>query len=273
VLAGGVFAAIIGPQTVIFTRELFAPVMFAGSFVALVPLALITMSILWFLRIPNDTKPGDAGHDETPARPLLEIISQSRFITAMICGVGSYALMTFMMTGAPLAMVGCGFSPELATLGIQWHVMAMFAPSFFTGKLIARFGRDTITATGLVILLGCAIVASYGHRAVELLAGSGASRRRLEFRLHRRHHHGDHDLPAVGEEQGAGFSRCHPVRHRCLFVADVGQGAQRLGLGCAQQPCSGRWRLFCLWRLRRRTCWERRRRCELVSGVIPRQIS
>jgi predicted MFS family arabinose efflux permease len=165
VLAGGVFAAIIGPQTVIFTRELFDPVMFAGSFVALVPLALITMSILWFLRIPNDTKPGDAGHDETPARPLLEIISQSRFITAMICGVGSYALMTFMMTGAPLAMVGCGFSPELATLGIQWHVMAMFAPSFFTGKLIARFGRDTITATGLVILLGCAIVA---HLGIEL---------------------------------------------------------------------------------------------------------
>jgi predicted MFS family arabinose efflux permease len=165
VLAGGVFAAIIGPQTVIFTRELFDPVMFAGSFVALVPLALITMSILWFLRIPNDTKPGDAGHDETPARPLLEIISQSRFITAMICGVGSYALMTFMMTGAPLAMVGCGFSPELATLGIQWHVMAMFAPSFFTGKLIARFGRDTITAAGLVILLGCAIVA---HMGIEL---------------------------------------------------------------------------------------------------------
>jgi predicted MFS family arabinose efflux permease len=165
VLAGGVFAAIIGPQTVIFTRELFDPVMFAGSFVALVPLALITMSILWFLRIPNDTKPGDVGHDETPARPLLEIISQSRFITAMICGVGSYALMTFMMTGAPLAMVGCGFSPELATLGIQWHVMAMFAPSFFTGKLIARFGRDTITATGLVILLGCAIVA---HMGIEL---------------------------------------------------------------------------------------------------------
>jgi predicted MFS family arabinose efflux permease len=165
VLVGGVFAAIIGPQTVIFTRELFAPVMFAGSFVALVPLALITMGILWFLKIPDDTKPGDVDHDDTPARPLFEIISQPRFVTAMICGVGSYALMVFMMTGAPLAMVGCGFSPELATLGIQWHVMAMFAPSFFTGKLIARFGRDTITATGLVILLGCAIVA---HMGIEL---------------------------------------------------------------------------------------------------------
>lgn len=162
VLAGGMFAAIIGPQTVIFTRELFAPVMFAGSFAALLPLAVITMSILWFLRIPNDTRPGDVGHDETPARPLAEIISQPRFITAMICGVGSYALMTFMMTGAPLAMVGHGFSPELATLGIQWHVMAMFAPSFFTGKLIARFGRDVITAAGLLILLGCAVVAHYG---------------------------------------------------------------------------------------------------------------
>jgi hypothetical protein len=204
VLAGGVFAAIIGPQTVIFTRELFAPVMFAGSFVALVPLALITMGILWFLKIPDDTKPGDVGHDETPARPLSRSSASRAFVTAMICGVGSYALMTFMMTGAPLAMVGCGFSPELATLGIQWHVMAMFAPSFFTGKLIARFGRDTITATGLVILLGCAIVA---HMGIELWHFwlSGASGNRLELRLHRRHHHGDHDLPGVREEQGAGF--------------------------------------------------------------------
>ena len=66
------------------------------------------------------------------------------------------------MTGAPLAMVGCGFSPDEATLGISWHVMAMFAPSFFTGRLIARFGRETIVAVGLLLLIGCAIVALSG---------------------------------------------------------------------------------------------------------------
>ncbi|PWW03431.1 putative MFS family arabinose efflux permease [Hoeflea marina] len=165
VLAGGIFAAVIGPQTVIYTREFFAPVMFAGSFAAMLPLAMIAAGILFFLRIPDDTKPGDVGHDNEPARPLIEIITQRRFVTAMICGVGSYALMTFMMTGAPLAMVGCGFSADLATLGIQWHVMAMFAPSFFTGRLIARFGRDAIVATGLGILLCCAVVA---HMGIEL---------------------------------------------------------------------------------------------------------
>jgi len=162
VLAGGVFAAIIGPQTVIFTREAFTPVEFAGGFISIIPLAAIAMVVLSFLRIPRDSVVGDEDHDETPARPLLTIITQRRFITAMICGIGSYALMSFMMTGAPLAMVGCGFSPDLATIGIQWHVMAMYAPSFFTGRLIARFGRDTITGAGLLILLGCAVVAGMG---------------------------------------------------------------------------------------------------------------
>ncbi|MBW3098774.1 MFS transporter [Pseudohoeflea coraliihabitans] len=162
VLAGGVFAAIIGPQTVIYAGDLFAPISFAGAFAAIVPLAAIAAAILSFLRIPNDTVPGDVGHDDTPARPLGEIIRQRRFITAMTCAIGAYALMSFMMTGAPLAMVGCGFSPTLATLGIQWHVMAMFAPSFFTGRLIARFGRETITAAGLLILLACAVIAALG---------------------------------------------------------------------------------------------------------------
>ena len=159
VLAGGVFAAVIGPQTVIYTRELFAPISFAGSFLAILPLAALAVLILTFLKIPQDTVVGDEDHDDTPARPLLSVISQRRFITAM---VGSYALMAFMMTGAPLAMVGCGFSPNLATLGIQWHVMAMFAPSFVTGRLIRRFGRDVITGVGLLILLGCAVVAGLG---------------------------------------------------------------------------------------------------------------
>lgn len=165
VLVGGVFAAVIGPQTVIYTREAFAPVMFAGSFVALVPLAFVGVAVLSLLRIPEQgTLAADSATAE-PSRPLLQIISQRRFVTALACGVGSYALMTFMMTGAPLAMVGCGFSPDLATLGIQWHVMAMFAPSFFTGRLIARFGSEKIVATGLLILIACAVVA---HLGIEL---------------------------------------------------------------------------------------------------------
>ncbi len=161
VLGGGVFAAIVGPQTVIFTRELFAPVMFAGSFAAVIVLAAIGAVILSFLRLPKDTVADEAG-DTGPARPLGEIISQPRFIAALICGVGTYTLMAFVMTGAPLAMVGCGFTPDEATLGISWHVMAMFAPSFFTGRLISRFGKERIVATGLLLLIACAIVALSG---------------------------------------------------------------------------------------------------------------
>ncbi|WP_027143581.1 MFS transporter [Mesorhizobium sp. WSM3626] len=161
VLAGGIITAILGPQIVIFTRELFAPVMFAGSFASILPLAAVGAIILSFLRLPAraaskvDVADGDA-------RPLSEIVTKPRFVAALFCAVGSYALMSFVMTGAPLAMVGCGLSEDDATLGISWHVMAMFGPSFFTGSLIHRFGAERVVATGLLLLTGCAVVALSG---------------------------------------------------------------------------------------------------------------
>ncbi|TSE02454.1 MFS transporter [Mesorhizobium intechi] len=161
VLAGGIVTAILGPQIVIFTRELFAPVMFAGSFASILPLAAVGAIILSFLRLPAkaaskfDVSGGDA-------RPLSEIVTRPRFVAALFCAVGSYALMSFVMTGAPLAMVGCGLSEDDATLGISWHVMAMFAPSFFTGSLINRFGAERVVAVGLILLIGCAAVALSG---------------------------------------------------------------------------------------------------------------
>ncbi|RUU32930.1 MFS transporter [Mesorhizobium sp. M6A.T.Ce.TU.002.03.1.1] len=161
VLAGGIVTAILGPQIVIFTRELFAPVMFAGSFASILVLAAVGAAILSFLRIPAKAA-GKVEIDDRDARPLSEIVTRPRFVAALFCAVGSYALMSFVMTGAPLAMVGCGLSTDDATLGISWHVMAMFAPSFFTGSLIYRFGAERIVATGLVLLIGCAIVALSG---------------------------------------------------------------------------------------------------------------
>jgi len=161
VLAGGVITAILGPQIVIFTRELFVPVMFAGSFAAIPIVAAVGAIILSFLPRKALANSGLAT-DTAPARPLKEIVGQTRFIVGLICGVGSFALMVFIMTGAPLAMVGCGFSADQATLGISWHVMAMFAPSFFTGKLIGRFGVERIVACGLFILIACAVVALSG---------------------------------------------------------------------------------------------------------------
>ena len=138
-----------------------APVMFAGSFAALIAIAVVGAGVLAMLRLPKDTVTGQLDTHE-PARPLLEIVRQPRFAVALACGISTFALMSFVMTGAPLAMVGCGFTVDEATLGISWHVMAMFAPSFITGHLIARFGKETIIATGLVLLIGCGIVALSG---------------------------------------------------------------------------------------------------------------
>lgn len=160
VLAGGVFTAMLGPQVVIFTKDLLAPVMFAGAFASLVVLAGIGAIVLAQLRPrPMVEKVVEV---TSTGRPLIEIVTRPRFITALVCAVGSYALMTFVMTGAPLAMVGCGFTSDEATLGISWHVMAMFAPSFFTGRLISRFGAPTIVAIGFVLLIACGLVALSG---------------------------------------------------------------------------------------------------------------
>ncbi|HUH48339.1 MAG TPA: MFS transporter [Mycoplana sp.] len=164
ILAGGVISAVLGPQLVILTKDLFEPVLFAGAFVAMVPLSLAAIVLFLLLRLP-DTSAAAVGRAE-PTRPLAEIVLSQRFLTGMICGISSYALMTFMMTGAPLAMViGCGFSQELATLGIQWHVLAMFGPSFFTGMLIQRFGTEKVVAAGLLVLMACAAIA---HAGIEL---------------------------------------------------------------------------------------------------------
>jgi MFS family permease len=162
VLTGGILTAILGPQIVIFTRELLAPVMFAGSFASLILLAAVGAVILSFLRTGSGMASSTADGPAEAARPLGQIIRQPLFAVGLLCAVGSYALMSFVMTGAPLAMVGCGFTPDEATLGISWHVMAMFAPSYFTGRLIARFGRETVVAVGLLLLVGCGLVALSG---------------------------------------------------------------------------------------------------------------
>jgi predicted MFS family arabinose efflux permease len=162
ILAGGMVSAVLGPQLVILTKDALAPVFFAGAFIALVPTCLAAIAILALLRLP-DLRPVSGAAPIGPVRPLREIVLNQRFLTGMVCGISTYALMTFMMTGAPIAMVvGCGFSQDLATLGIQWHVLAMFAPSFFTGMLVSRYGAERVVACGLVILMLCALVAHAG---------------------------------------------------------------------------------------------------------------
>ncbi len=158
VLAGGVFGGVLGPQLVIWTKDLWLPYLFAASYVAQAATALFAGCVLIGLKIPRPP----ALHPDGHGRPLGEILRQPRFLVAVACGIASYAMMNMVMTSAPLAMVECNHSVTNATLGLQWHVIAMFAPSFVTGSLIARFGIERVVTLGFVLLLGSAAVAIAG---------------------------------------------------------------------------------------------------------------
>lgn len=158
VMTGGVLAAIIGPQTIIYTKDLFDPILFAGAFLAQSALAVFAIFILLGLKFP----PKQKTEQRQGGRPLLEIITQFRFIVAATCAAFSYALMSFVMTASPLAMVACNHSQEDAALAIQWHVLGMYVPSFFTGNLIQKYGKEKVVAIGLLLLASCSVVALMG---------------------------------------------------------------------------------------------------------------
>jgi len=166
VLAGGVVAAVLGPQVVIFSKDLLAPYTFAASYLAQAACAAAAIVVLRFIKVPRHA----AKHAE-PMRPLAEIVRQPRFIVAVACGVTAYATMNLLMTSAPLAMVGCGHSVTDATLGIQWHVLAMYGPSFFTGSLVARFGVAPITGIGLALLAVTGVVGLTGLSVAHFWTG------------------------------------------------------------------------------------------------------
>src|SRR5512141_1426931 len=146
VMAGGVFAGVLGPQLVQWTMDIWPPYLFAFSFVVQAFVALVAMAILAGVGAP---KPAAA--DLHGGRPLWTIARQPRFIAAALCGVIAYPLMNLVMTSAPLAMKMCGLSVSDSNFGIQWHIVAMYGPSFFTGSLITRFGAPKVVATGLIL--------------------------------------------------------------------------------------------------------------------------
>lgn len=159
VMIGGLAAAIIGPQLVIWTRDALPAAPFAGSFFAQAALACLALPIIAMFRTPG---PASATASGPPARPLSKIARTPQFGVAVVAGVVTYGLMSFVMTASPMAMVACGHTIGEAALGIQWHVLAMFSPSFFTGHLIARFGKPGMTAIGLVMIAASALLALAG---------------------------------------------------------------------------------------------------------------
>ncbi|MFV2052811.1 MFS transporter [Aliiroseovarius sp. YM-037] len=158
VMAGGLAAAVIGPQLVKVTDDVF-PVVFLGSYVAVIVLNIIGSALFLLLDIP---KPPAPTMDSPKGRSRLELLRTPRIAVAIICGMVSYALMNLVMTSTPLAVVGCGFEKDVAADVVTGHVLAMFAPSFFTGHLIARFGVERIVALGLIILAAAGAVALAG---------------------------------------------------------------------------------------------------------------
>lgn len=165
VMAGGVFAGVLGPQLVQWTMDVWSPYLFAFSFLVQAAVALIAMGIVAGVDMP---KPAPA--DLHGGRPLLTIVSQPRFIAAALCGIIAYPMMNLVMTSAPLAMKMCGLSVSDSNFGIQWHIAAMYGPSFFTGALIARFGAPKIVAAGLLLEAGAAGIGLSGITAMHFWA-------------------------------------------------------------------------------------------------------
>jgi MFS family permease len=158
VLAGGLASAVIGPQLVKVTSEAMV-VPFMGTYLVVMAINAFGVVLFAFLDIPT---PEPAAADAPRGRSRMELLKTPRIAVAIICAMVSYALMNLVMTSAPLAVVGCGFTRSSAADVVTGHVLAMYVPSFFTGHLIARFGVERIVALGLMILAGAGGVALAG---------------------------------------------------------------------------------------------------------------
>ncbi|WP_461473192.1 MFS transporter [Pararhodobacter sp.] len=159
VMAGGLLSAIIGPQLVKVTSDMML-VPFLGTYIGVILINLLGMTLFALLDIPRPERvQRDAPRE---GRSRSEMLRDPVIAVAIICATVSYALMNLVMTSTPLAVVGCGFDTGNAADIVTAHVLAMYAPSFFTGHLIARFGVEKIVALGLLILAGAGAVALAG---------------------------------------------------------------------------------------------------------------
>ena len=157
VMAGGLLGAVLGPNLAARTRNLFE-VPFAGAYIALAGVAILGMLALSFITVP----PLPAKKAGQQGRPLREIMRQPVFIVAAATGALSFGIMNLLMAATPIAMQMCGLPFSDAALVLEWHVIGMFAPGFFTGHLIKRFGALPIMGVGIALYLGCISVALSG---------------------------------------------------------------------------------------------------------------
>ncbi len=158
VMAGGVAAGVVGPQLVSATMNLWPPHAYAVTYLGSAAVAVLSALVLRGIKFKVHT----AGPRTGAGRSMREILRQPQFLVAMLCGVVSYMMMNFMMTSAPLAMELCGIPRLDSNFGIELHVIAMYAPSFFTGRLIGRFGASAIVLAGLALTALAALAGMSG---------------------------------------------------------------------------------------------------------------
>ncbi len=159
VMAGGLLAAIIGPQLVKLTQDALAPVPFAGAYLTVIALNAFGLLLFMALKIP---KPSPVVAGQSSGRSIGQLLRTPQIAVAIISAMVAYALMNLVMTSTPLAVVGCGFDTNQAADIVSAHVLAMYVPSFFTGYLITWFGVRKVIAAGLVILAGAGLTALNG---------------------------------------------------------------------------------------------------------------
>ena len=159
VLVGGVIAAFIGPNLANFGRSMFVDEVFAGGFVYATLLSMGIFFVLSVIKFP----PVTVKNTKDSGRPLPEIIKQPTFIVAVICGMLGYGVMTYVMTATPLAMNHHQHEFSDTAFVIQWHVLAMFAPSFFTGSIIQRIGVINVLIIGASLALLCMLINLNGY--------------------------------------------------------------------------------------------------------------
>ena len=165
VVAGGLVAAFVGPQLAQWGRDWIAGEGFVGSYLAQGALSLAALGLLAGLRLPRASAPQGG-----PARPLREILAQPVLRVSVFGAAIGYAVMIMVMTATPLAILGCGLPGSSVTPVIQWHVVGMFAPSFFTGSLIQRYGAPRVMQAGFLLLLGHVAVALSGAEFLHFLS-------------------------------------------------------------------------------------------------------
>ena len=162
IMLGGVAAAVVGPNLANMSREWIASAAFAGSYASLIGLYLLSFIVLGFLRLPK-IETAKLSSDDSTVRSLKDIVTQPKYIVALICGMLGYGVMTLVMTATPLAMRHHAHQFSDTSFIIQWHVLGMFAPSFVTGQLIQRFGLLKIMFVGGLLGLACVGVNLLGH--------------------------------------------------------------------------------------------------------------